>query len=88
MLTCCLKCKKKKKTKQKKQNKTKQENPEIVNSKVTKTKNGGTMLLSKCAVCNNKKSIFMKELEAKGILSSLDLKIPLSKIPLLGDILL
>ena len=34
-----------------------------------------------------KKSRFIKEQEAKRLLSSLDLKKPLSKIPLLGDIL-
>ena len=42
------------------------------------------MLLSKCAVCSSKKSRFLKEQEAKGILSSLGLKPPLSNIPLLG----
>ena len=45
------------------------------------------MLLSKCAICGSKKSRFMKEQEAKRILSSLGLKTPLSKIPLLGYIL-
>ena len=45
------------------------------------------MLLSKCAVCGAKKSRFIKKQEAKGILSSLGLKTPLSKSPLLGDIL-
>ena len=45
------------------------------------------MLLSKCAISGSKKSRFMKEQEAKGILSNLGLKIPLSKIILLGDIL-
>ena len=45
------------------------------------------MLSSKCAVCSSKKSRFMKKQEAKGILSSLGLKIPLSKILLFGDIL-
>ena len=40
------------------------------------------MLLSKCAICGSKKSRFMKEQEEKGILSSLGLKTPLSKIPL------
>ena len=34
-----------------------------------------------------KKPRFLKEQEAKGFLSNLDLKTPLSKIPLLGDIL-
>ena len=43
------------------------------------------MLLSKCATCGNKKSRFMKEQEAKGLLSSLGLKTPLSKLSLLGD---
>ena len=39
-----------------------------------KTKNGRTMLLSKCAACKSKKSRFMKEQETKEILSSLGLK--------------
>ena len=47
-----------------------------------KTKNGRLMLLSKCAVCSSKKSRFIKEREAKGLLSSLIIKTPLSKIPL------
>ena len=46
------------------------------------------MLLSKCAICDSKKTRFMKEQEAKGILSSLCLKTPLTKIPLLGDLFL
>ena len=45
------------------------------------------MLLSKCAICNSKKSIFIKNQEAKGILSNLEVKMPLSKVPILGDIL-
>ena len=52
-----------------------------------KTKNGKTMLLSECALCGSKKSKFMKKQEAKGLLSSLGVKAPLSKIPLFGDIL-
>ena len=59
-----------------------------LDSKVLKTKNGKTMLSSKCAVCNSKNQAFMKKQEAKGILSSLGLETPLSKIPLLGDTLL
>ena len=35
-----------------------------------KTKNGRLNLLSKCAVCGSKKSIFMKEQEGKGLLSN------------------
>ena len=42
---------------------------------------------SKCSVCGIKKSRFMKEQEAKGLLSSLGLETPLRKVPLLGDIL-
>ena len=59
---------------------------ENVNSKVIEIKNGKTMLLSKCDVCNSKKPRFIKEKEAKGLLSSLGLKTPLNKIPLLGDL--
>ena len=45
------------------------------------------MILSKCAICGSKKSKFIKKQEAKRILSSLGIKTPLSKIPLLGDVL-
>ena len=37
------------------------------------------MLLSKCAVCNSKKSKSLKEQEASGLLSSFGIKTPLSK---------
>ena len=42
------------------------------------------MFLSKCAVRDSKKSKFIKEQEASGLLSSLGIKIPLNKISLLG----
>ena len=45
------------------------------------------MILSQCAICGAKKSKFVKEQELKGLLSNLGIKTPLSKIPLLGDIL-
>ena len=45
------------------------------------------MILSKCAECGSKKSRFIKNQEAKGLLSSLGLRTPLSKVPLLGEIL-
>ena len=45
------------------------------------------MILSICAICGSKKSRFIKKQEAKGILSTLGLKIPLSKVSILGDIL-
>ena len=49
--------------------------------------NGKTLILSKCTICGSKKSRFIKNQGASGILSSLGLKTPLSKVPLLGDIL-
>ena len=58
-----------------------------MNSTVSKTKNGRAMLSSKFAVCGSKKSRFMKEQKAKGLLSSLSLKTPLTKVYLLGNIL-
>ena len=54
---------------------------------MVQTKSGRLMLSSNCAVCGNKKSRFMKEQEAKGILSYLRIRMPLSKVPLLGDLL-
>ena len=55
MFTYCLVCK---------------ENTKNIDAKMIKTKNGKLVLLSKCAVCGNKKSRIMKEQEAKGLLSS------------------
>ena len=45
------------------------------------------MLLWKCAVCDSKKSKFIKDQEASGLLSNLELKTPLFKIPLVGPLL-
>ena len=45
------------------------------------------MILSKCAICGSKKPRFIKKEEASAILSSLGIKTPLNKIPLLGDLL-
>ena len=45
------------------------------------------MLLSGCAVCDSKKSTFMKEQDTSGLLSSKGIKTPLSKIPLVGPLL-
>ena len=72
MLSYCLKCKK---------------NTESINPRVSKTTNGKTMMLSKCAVCGGKRSKFIKEQQAKGLFCNLGIKTPLNKIPLLGDIL-
>ena len=68
----CLKCRK---------------HTENINPKVSKTNNGRTMVLSNCAICGSKKSRFMKNQEAKGLLSNFGVKTPLSKVPILGDIL-
>ena len=62
-------------------------NIENINPRVSKTSNGRTMLLSKCAICDSKKSRFIKNQEAKGLLSNLGIRAPLSKVPILGDIL-
>ena len=45
------------------------------------------MLLSNCAICGKKKSKFIKNQEASGLLSKLGIRTPLSNIPLIGDIL-
>ena len=54
-------------------------NTENINPRVSKTKNNKTMILSKCAICGSKKSTIIKEQEAKGLLSNLGIKTPLSK---------
>ena len=41
---------------------------------------------SKCTDCGIKKSRFIKEQEAKGLLSKLGIKTPLSQVPILSDI--
>ena len=69
MKTYCVKCRK---------------NTENLNSKIFKTKNCRLIVQSKCPVCGIKKSRFVKEQEAKGLLSNLGIKTPLSQIPLLN----
>ena len=71
MKSYCLKCRK---------------YTENINPRVSKTINGRTMVLSKCAICNSKKSRFIKNQEAKGLLSNLGIQTPLSKVPVLGNI--
>ena len=60
---------------------------ENINPRVSKTSNGRTMLLWNCAICNSKKSRFIETQEAKGLLSNLGIRTPLSKVPILADIL-
>ena len=61
------------------------QNTENVGSKALKTKQ---CYHQKALYAVVKKSRFMKEQEAKGLLSSLSLKAPFNKIPLIGDIFL
>ena len=72
MESYCLKCKKYTKN---------------INPQVSSTNNGKLMISSKCATCGSRKSKFIKKQDEKGILSSLGIKTPLSKIPSLGDVL-
>ena len=67
MKSYCLKCRK---------------DTENINSRASNTSNGRTMILSKCTICGSKKSRFIKNQEAKGILSNLGVRTPLSKVPI------
>ena len=69
MKTYCVKCTK---------------DTENLNSRIFKTKNNRLIMKSKCLVCGIKKSRFVKEQEAKDLLSNLGVKTSLSKIPLLN----
>ena len=69
MKTYCVKCRK---------------DTENINPKMFKTKNNRIITQSKCTVCGMKKSRFVKQQEAKGLLSNLEIKTLLSKIPLLN----
>ena len=71
MKSYCLKCRK---------------NTENINLRVSNTSNGRTMVLSKCAVCGSKKSRFIKNQETKGLLSNLGVRTPLTKVPILGEV--
>ena len=42
------------------------------------------MIQSNCAICGSKKSRFIKEQQAKGLVSNLGIKAPLNKVPLLN----
>ena len=71
MKTYCVKCRK---------------DTENIDPKMFRTKNNRLIMQSKCPVCGIKKSRFVKEQEAKGLLSNLRNKTPLSKIPLLNSL--
>ena len=57
---------------------------ENIDPKMVRTKNNRLIIQPKCPVCRIKKSRFVKKQEAKGLLSNLGIKIPLSKISLLN----
>ena len=54
---------------------TKNNNPKIFSNRQNRL-----MIQSNCATCASKKSRFIKEQQAMGILSNLGIKIPLSKV--------
>ena len=58
-----------------------------IDSKIFRTKNNRFLMQSKCSVCKNKKSRFVKEQEAKSLFSNLGINTPFSKIPLLNVLL-
>ena len=61
---------------------------ENIDPEVSSTSNGKAMILLKCAICGSKKSRFIKNREAKELLSKLGPKTPLSKLPILANILI
>ena len=67
METYCLNCKK---------------DTDNIDPKMFKTKNNKLLMQSECSVCKSKKSRFVKEQDAKGLLSDLGINTPFSKIPL------
>ena len=72
MKSYCLKCKK---------------DTENINPRVSNTSKGRIMILSKCTIWGSRKSRFIKNQEAKGLLSNLGVRTSLSKVPILGNIL-
>ena len=62
------------------------EDTENTNPRVSNASYGRKAILS-IAICGSKKSRFIKNQEAKGLLSNLGIRTPLSKVPILGDIL-
>ena len=59
MKSCCLKCRK---------------DTENINPRVSNTRNSRTMILSKSAICDSKRSRFLKNQEGKELLSILSVR--------------
>ena len=57
---------------------------ESIDPTIVRNKHNRSMIQSNCAVCGNKKSSFVKEHQAMGLLSNLGIKTPLNKVPLLN----
>ena len=70
MKSYCLRCRK---------------DTENINPRVSNISNGRTIILSKFAIYDSKKSRFIKDQEAKGLLTNLGVRAPLSKVPILRD---
>ena len=69
MKAYCMKCRK---------------DAENIDPKIVRTKYNTLVMQSNCSVCGIKKSRFLKEQEAKGLLSNIGIKVPFSKIQLLN----
>ena len=54
------------------------------NQKIVRNRQNRLMIQSNCEKCGSKKSIFIKEQQAMGMLSNLGIKTPLSEVPLLN----
>ena len=57
---------------------------ENTNPKIVRNRQNRLMIQSNRAICGSKKSRFIKEQKALGILSNLGIKTPLSQVPLLN----
>ena len=55
-----------------------------INPKIVRNRQNRHIMQSNRAICGSKKSIFIKEQKALGILSNLGIKTPLSQVPLLN----
>ena len=55
-----------------------------INPKIVRNKHNMSMIQPNCAVCGSKKSRFIKEYKAMGLLSNLGIRTRLSQVPLLN----
>ena len=54
-----------------------------INPRIVRNKHNRSTIQSNCAICSSKKSRFIKEHQASGLLSNLGIKTPFNKVPLL-----